>query len=259
MLLALLTFGCSEPEAAASTPRWPRPGIEALVEVTARIDQEGRATAWSAGVWKEEATAPTAACAVARARADVPGLAAVDLTAPVRTRLHPGKGDGMRAEGPLHARDARWAVGDVRLVAADGTGAVLDGALRFGDVAAVDGMTVGSGGEVLLRFGEQGGSRVEVDVTDAVGRVWRCPEAAPGLVRLPAELVAAAGGEVVVRAVHDSVVVSANAALVHIRAAVEQAISLADPLASGGRAPLPARVSPAWVPRKVLRQRVSVG
>lgn len=261
MLLTLLAFACSEPEAAVSAPRWPRPGLAAILEVSARIGEDGRASAWSAGVWKEDSSppAPPGACVVPPARSDVPGLAAVDLTAPVRTRLQPGEGSGMRAAGPLHVRDARWAVGDVRLVAADGTGAVLEGALRFGDAAAVDAMTVGSGGEVLLRFVEQAETRVEVELTARDGQAWRCAEAAPGLVVLPAELVDAAAGHVVLRAVHQSVVVAPNAALVHIRAVVEQAISLADPLASGERAPVPVRAAPAWAPRKVLRHRANLG
>lgn len=261
MLLTLLAFACSEPEAVALAPRWPRPGLEAILEVSARIDEEGRASAWSAGVWKEEpsASATVGACAVPPARSDVPGLAAVDLTAPVATRLQPGEGAGMQAAGPLHVRDARWAVGDVRLVAADGTGAVLEGALRFGDAASVDAITVGSGGRVLLRFVEQAETRVEIDLAAADGRTWRCAEAAPGLVVLPADLVDAAAGQVVVRAVHHTVVVAPNAALVHMRAVVEQALSLADPLASGERAPAPVRAAPVWAPRKVLRHRADLG
>jgi hypothetical protein len=254
MLFTLLALGCGAPEAPPPPPaRWPRPGLELVLEVSARVDDEGGATAWAAGAWREGAQLADGStdCPAPPERADVPGLAAVDVSVPVATRLYPSERGGLEAAGPLHVRDARWEVGDVRLVGDDGTGAILLGALRLGDAATVDDLTVGSGGEVRLRFAEQEGARVEVEVQDERGRTYRC-EGNDGLVVLPAYIVAMANGRVVVRSVRESITVSPNEALVRVRAVVERALSLGDPLAIEKRA-MPSTGGNPWCsPRRVL-------
>jgi hypothetical protein len=262
MLTFLVAMACNEPAAPPVPARWPRPGLTAVLEVSARVDEEGRATAWSAAAWGEAGrpeAARAGACEPVGPRHDVDDLAAVDVTAPVPARLHPSLGRGMVAAGPLAVRDARWVVGDVGLLADDGTRTELPGALRFGDAVPVGSVVITGGGDALLRVAPQPDTTVEVDVVRGGHGTTRCTGTPEGLVWIPAELVEAAGGGVIVRGVHDAIVVSPNAALVRVRAVVEQVFSLTDPLASDRTAPLPAASPRVWQPRKVLRARPSWG
>jgi hypothetical protein len=260
MLFTLLALGCSEPEPAPISPRWPRAGVEAVLEVSAQVDEAGRATGWSAAAWggRPPTAGPLAGeCDAVAPRTEVEGLAAVDITAPVAARLRPNGGRGMLASGPLAVRDARWAVGDVALLGEDGGTTLLAGVLRFGDAVALTSVVVLSGGETLVRIKPQADTAVEIDVTLSDGNLLRCAGTADGAVALPAGL--ADGVPVVVRGVHDSVVVAPNAALLRVRAVVERVLSLADPVASDHEVLPPPGAAGSWSPRRVLRYRASLG
>lgn len=261
MFLTLLALGCSEPEAHREVSHWPRPGVEAIVEVSARVNAEGEAMAWSAAAWSEErpSVPVSGGCVEVGGRADVAGLAAIDVSAPVSTRLNPTAGRGMEASGPLTVRDARWAVGDVHLLSDDAVSLHLEGVLRFGDAVEFTAVVVGAGGEVYARVAPQPDTTVELDVVGRGGRVVRCSATEDGLLMLPAGLAEAAESGVVLRGVHDALVVVPNAALLRVRAVVERSLSLTDPVASDRSTPVPRGSAPPWSPRRVLRDRLSLG
>lgn len=260
MVLALYIACAAEP--AAPTPvRWPVPGEVAVVEVSAALDGNGHATAWSAEAWSTSAEVVAAeggGCAPLEAHMHG-SLAAVDVSAPASARLTPEGAGPLRSAGPLSARDARWQVGNVSVLRDDGTRVDFEGALRFGDAPQVLAVRTSPDGAVTLRVGTQPGERVEIDAVNPAGVRVRCIGADDGTVALPWSAVDPSRPVVTVRAVRDTLSHVRNVAVVRVRSAIEATLSLDEPLFTEHSAPRPPAKPATWEPRKVLRYRASWG
>ncbi|GDX78247.1 hypothetical protein LBMAG42_00580 [Deltaproteobacteria bacterium] len=260
MVLALY-IACAADPAPPTSARWPVPGEVAIVEVSAALDGNGHATAWSAEAWTTSAelvAVEAGGCSELLPHAHG-SLAAVDLSAPAAARLTP-EGEGpLRSAGPLSARDARWQVGNVSILRDDGTRADFEGALRFGDAPQVLAVRTSSDGAVTLRVGTLPGERVEIDAVNPAGKRVRCLGGDDGTVELPWSAVDPSRPVVTVRAVRDTLSHVRNVAVVRVRSAIEATLSLDEPLFTEHSAPRPPAKPATWEPRKVLRYRASWG
>ncbi len=260
MVLALF-IACAADPAPSAPERWPLPGDVAVIEVSAAVDGNGHATAWSAEAWTTSAEAvATAGVGCAPLAAHTRGsLAAVDLSAPADARLTPEGAGPLRSAGPLATRDARWQVGDVSLFQSDGARVDFDGALRFGDAPQVLAVRTSPDGAVTVRVAPLPGERVEIDAVNPAGVRVRCVGAEDGTVDLPWSAVDPSHPVVTVRSVRDTISHVRNIAVVRVRSAIEATLSLDEPLFTEHSVPRPPAKPATWEPRKVLRYRASWG
>lgn len=244
----------TEPVAA----RWPKPGVQVVVEARAQVDDAGRARAWSAEAWTEaEAGADTPGCHAVGARTAV-GLAAVDVGAPAPVRLQPQDGR-LAAAGPLLAEDARWQVGDVAVLRDDGVHVVFESALRFPDAPDLGELALRDDGGAWLRWTPRPGEHIEVEAENAAGVRVVC-RGAEGRVFVPWTAYDPAHPTVTVRAVQASHVGVVNTVQVWARAAVEATFSFAHAARWTERIlPSPQLAPPSPGPRRAPRGRVSRG
>lgn len=252
-ILTILACGADPAEPAGA--RWPRPGLAVVVEARAEVDDDGRARAWDAVAWTG-APAPEAGCHAVPPR-DAAGLAAVDVGAPAAARLTPGAA-GLRAAGPRVAEDARWQVGDVRVVRDDGFAARFEGALRFPDAPDLGELELRDDGGVWLQWRARAGEVVELEATNAAGVTMRCRDDG-GRLLVPWTAYDPAHPEVRVRAVQEARLRVDSAFDVVARAAVELRVSLAHAARWSERvlpAPrlMPASPGPRRAPRGTARR-----
>lgn len=261
MILLLAVTGCAVPAAPVQAERWPRVGDTVVVEVRATVDVEDHAQGVAAAAWGVDAgevgAAPTAGCRVVdEPAAEAPGIASVDVTAPVALRLG-GRGE-LRAEGPIRPADPAWEVGDLTVVRDDGTRARARSAVRFGERADVVSVSYDEGGGATLRWAERVGEHVEVLTANSAGETVLCTGSA-GSVALARWAMPADGATVVVRAVRETVTVVPNEFVLRARAVIESVFDLGAERLTDHQSP-PFRAAPkAWEPRQVIRTRDAWG
>lgn len=233
MLALLALVACSEtaPPVVSET-LFPRAGDIVDIEVVARVDAGGNVEGWTE-LASATSDAPRSAagpgardsCSPIAARpASEHSLARVELDAPVARSLR-WNGTAYASVGPRPMGDPGWAVGDVRLVRADGAVLNASGALRFGGIPEVRSVTREADGSLSLRWDAMPDERVVVETVTPAGQRLACAASSSGG-RVPRWAAPADGASVTLRAIRDRVTVIPNEAIVRVHAAIDRLIPL---------------------------------
>lgn len=252
---------------SSAVSQWPVAGDSAWVEVSARVDEQGKAGMWMATAAPGPVTGagspgrnddPSACRRTTGSAAAGEWLAGVALDAPAPGTLTPGPDGKLWTGGPLRPSAAAWDVGDVKLLRRDGTSVMLKSALRFGQAAEVTAIRADTDGNLEIELLPERDQHVEIATTTRGGEAVTCP-AVRSVVRLPWWAVPDEGAKVLVRAVRETQAVVPNEGMYRVRGVVEQVLELAPGRVSERFNTQPPPGRPSWEPRKILRLRANLG